>query len=195
MYTYTFVNTCARIYKLEAYWKAQADNASLGGMEIHILKEIAHVANFVQGSSETSSSLLTKLAVSMQAQINAIPLVNTKLASELKEAVLASSYLEKDKVALNQVIEHKLVCGIEVSPAARSSQKIKNQKLHAQLPSFVTDEDIAFFKSNATFERKQQRLVDRMQALGVVGADEWTHAYCLGLLLLLHFPKMPKEDP
>ena len=162
-------------------------------MASHILKEIDHVGTYLGGNVQ-NSPLAHRLADSLRAQIDGLPHMNTELASTIKERVLTSCYPDSSQKLILQTIEQKLIS--HMPSASRSSIKPPgggSQKLHSQLPAFLTSDDIQFFQSKALFEHKQQRLADRLSALGVQNLDEKSHGYCLGILLLMHFTELPSK--
>ena len=92
-------------------------------MDKHILKEIEHVGKFLPGV--TTPDLARRLALSMSNQIKNLPLVDTELATKLKDAVMNSSYDQEGKTSLCKVIEDKLLADIgHVPPAAGDSKQV-----------------------------------------------------------------------
>lgn len=167
-------------------------------MDTHILKEIDHVAKFLHTGVQ-QPALAQKLATSIRTQISNLPVMTAQLASTLKERVLESPYPEDSRNAILEAIEQKLVSCMTITPSTyRSSKKASGsnsfQKRYSQIVKFLTTDDVEFLRApNVLFERKQQRLADRIAALQVHSADEHTHAYCLALLLALHFTTLPSN--
>jgi hypothetical protein len=160
-------------------------------MESHLLKEIDHVGTYL-GEGAQNTPLAHKLADSLRSQIASLLHMSTELASKLKESVLKSRYPDSSQKRILETIEDKLVSHMPVA-SLPSRKGGGSQKLYSQLPNFQTCDDVHFYKSTSLFEQKQQRLADRLDALGVYNLDEKSHGYCLGLLLLMHFRELPSK--
>ena len=105
-------------------------------MESHILQEIAHVAKFLGGTSN-SSDLLSKLALSMCKQIQSLSYFDTAMAANIKDALVSSKYTEDGKASIIKVIEEKLVGKLDVV-VDKACHRNGWQKLYEQLPYFLT---------------------------------------------------------
>ena len=95
-------------------------------MEKRLVKEMRQVGVF-----------LSHYAARMAMQVRSLPQpVDCGIASELKEAVLASAYADAGKEMIVAAIEEQLVKGLSV-PATGSSKQGISQKLQEHLPRFI----------------------------------------------------------
>ena len=157
------------------------------------MNEMRHVEAFLSQGGR-NAELACKLAFSMATQVRSLPQpVDFGIASELKEAVLMSGYDDAGKEMIVAAIEEQLFKGLGV-PGKRSSKQGISQKLHEHLPRFISKHEAVQLKlPSASYETKQQLLIDRLGKLGVISPDEYTVAYCVALLLIWHFNKLPSH--
>ena len=168
-------------------------------MDLKLIHEISHVSSYLASRSDASSTcasgveLADKLARAMAHQVQQLAFVDASAAARLAEAVNTSGYTQAGKDMVGAAIDVQVTRSICDKPCnAKSSKPHGSQRLHEHMPKYFTStENTKLLCKTASYDNKQQVVIDRLKLIGLEHTDQLTMAFAVALLTIHHDDNMP----